>query len=265
MFQENILFHGSGECPLGTISLIMSVQNAPGVMPRRPMRIYGHYAAVYITRGSGWYSDANGCEHVVREGDIIFVFPELGHIYTPDSGTTWDEVYTVFDGPAFELLRSVGLLDSSRPIRRGLEAQVWIDRLTTIANSSHDDTAVARTRQTIQLLELLTEVLAVDDPSGPRDEVPPHWASLACGVLATNLGQSCTVDELARKMNMSADSFRRRFRADVGVSPIEYRQRKRIELACLLLTSTSMTHAQIAQRLGFSDEYHSSLSDFGKM
>jgi AraC-like DNA-binding protein len=133
--------------------------------------------------------------------------------------------------------------------------EYWSSRLTAISTQPATPTPTAKARQTIQFLDLLTEVLGdAQAPTGAPHHI--HWASQACSLLAANLEESIAIETFAERMNMSADSFRRRFRRDVGLSPMEYRQRKKIDLACLLLRSTTMTHAKIADRLGFSDEYH---------
>ncbi|HEY3329680.1 MAG TPA: AraC family transcriptional regulator [Capsulimonadaceae bacterium] len=250
-FKESILYHDAESCPLGSLYLIVTVKDAPGVVPTRPLRIYGHYATVFITRGHGTYSDANGYCGEVREGDIIFVFPELGHVYAPAAGTAWDEVYTVFDGVAFDMLRECGYLDPSRPVRRGLGSEEWLARLGEVASISAGDRALG----IVRFVELLT--LVAGQGSGRAAAASPApWASRACNLLAANLETTPGVDSFAARMNMTGDSFRRRFKAEVGFSPIEYRLRKKMELACILLRSTTMPHAKIAQRLGFSDEYH---------
>jgi len=258
-FTEHILFHDTSSCPLGNLYLIVNVKDAPGVVPVRPMRIYGAYATVSITRGQGSYRDANGVEQRVTAGDIIFVFPELPHVYAPDPKTTWDEIYTVFDGPVFDFLRSTGLLDSRRPVRRGPPIDYWVERLKYIADSGNAELPTGRTIRIVRFLELLTEILGSESGAVPS-EAATQWASNACRLLASDLGSNLRVENISQRMNMGADQFRRKFKREVGMTPVDYRMQKKIEAACRLLSSTTMTHAQIAERLGFSDEYHFSKS-----
>jgi AraC-like DNA-binding protein/predicted GNAT family N-acyltransferase len=56
---------------------------------------------------------------------------------------------------------------------------------------------------------------------------------------------------------MSYESFRKRFQRETGVSPARYRTLRRIEAARELLRySPQLTNRQIAETLGFADEYH---------
>ena len=58
---------------------------------------------------------------------------------------------------------------------------------------------------------------------------------------------------------MSANnSFRKRFREATGSTPAHYRENLRIETAKDLLRSTVLTTRQIAESLGFFDQYHMS-------
>ncbi len=52
------------------------------------------------------------------------------------------------------------------------------------------------------------------------------------------------------------ETFRRRFTRELGIPPARFRAGKIMEAACHLLLYTSLTSAQIAERLNFSDEYH---------
>jgi hypothetical protein len=90
--------------PLGTIRLAAFLKNSLGT-GRERLRIYGSYALVYLLAGSGHYRDANGNARAVAAGDLIWVYPDLGHEYGPWKGERWDEFFVVFDGPIFDLWR----------------------------------------------------------------------------------------------------------------------------------------------------------------
>lgn len=62
-----------------------------------------------------------------------------------------------------------------------------------------------------------------------------------------------TVGDLARKTFLSEGQFRKIFRRVLGISPVRYIQRQRIEHACTLLRTTEMKIEVIAELSGFSD------------
>ena len=54
---------------------------------------------------------------------------------------------------------------------------------------------------------------------------------------------------------MSYERFRKVFKERVGMSPGDYRIRRRVELACRLLVQERIPAKQVAYDLGYADEY----------
>lgn len=73
-----------------------------------------------------------------------------------------------------------------------------------------------------------------------------------------------TVAELAQKYNFSEKHFRELFARVVGISPKQYIERVKIERAYTLLKNTSLSVAEIADKLQFSNGQHLS-SAFRKL
>ncbi len=59
--------------------------------------------------------------------------------------------------------------------------------------------------------------------------------------------------DLARHANMSVRTFTRRFRAEVGQSPRQWINHRRVDHARLLLESTDLSVGQVASAVGFAD------------
>ncbi|WP_244894121.1 GlxA family transcriptional regulator [Planobispora rosea] len=74
--------------------------------------------------------------------------------------------------------------------------------------------------------------------------------------LAQNLGAPHTLAELAAVANLSPRGLSRAFTATIGITPLEYRQRLRLELAATLLAETGLTVEAISARCGFRDPRH---------
>jgi AraC-like DNA-binding protein len=61
------------------------------------------------------------------------------------------------------------------------------------------------------------------------------------------------MEEIARRLEVSHPTLRRVFRRSMGLSPSEYRIRRRIERACALLMLHSVK--EVAARLGYNDAF----------
>jgi AraC-like DNA-binding protein len=89
---------------------------------------------------------------------------------------------------------------------------------------------------------------------------PPVPADLVIDDIARQIrqdpGQRWTVPALARHASLSAPQFTRRFRARTGSAPGRFVVLARVERARRLLAETTMTVAQIAADLGYTDPAH---------
>ena len=67
----------------------------------------------------------------------------------------------------------------------------------------------------------------------------------------SNYQQQITIDDMARAACLSKYHFIRLFHALEGVTPYNYLQRKRVAVAQRLLSTTKLTHVEIAEQVGF--------------
>ncbi len=82
-----------------------------------------------------------------------------------------------------------------------------------------------------------------------RDTVV-HKAML---MLEQQLGEADAIGVISERLGLSRRQLERRFRADVGLTPAEYRQRLRLERGRWLLTNTDLDVTEIALECGFQD------------
>lgn len=71
-----------------------------------------------------------------------------------------------------------------------------------------------------------------------------------------NFANDFSVATLARKFQMSARNFNRRFRAATGKSPLEFMQTIRIDTARELLQTTNLGVAEVMHHVGYTDAKH---------
>jgi AraC family transcriptional regulator len=76
------------------------------------------------------------------------------------------------------------------------------------------------------------------------------------GYIDSHIGDRISLDELAREAGVSRFHFARQFRLSTGESPMEYLRRVRIERSKSILQTRDATIAEVAARLGFSDQSH---------
>lgn len=251
--RRAIQFRHSANFSLGGIT-IAGIGVRQTVAVAKP-RVFGQYALVYILEGRGRYNDAYGWQQDLRSGDFILVFPELSHLYNPNPGTSWVTSFLCFQGPIFDLLRESGVLNPRRPVLHLEPVNEWSRHIESVLGASRKAGQLPSLIETARLIELLA--MALSDPGRvPREEEDRRWAQRACSVLEARLNEAAAWRKIARQFGLNEDAFRKRFARLVGQPPARYRSRVRIDRACEMMVETRLTDSQIAECLGFCDEFY---------
>lgn len=252
--ETRLLFRNDARTPLGRLTTAGFIHESAGIR-REALRVLGSYALVYLLDGSGRYQDTSHASFPVTAGDLLVIYPEIGHWYGPGPGEHWSEFYIVFDGPSFDLWRDVGLLTPARPVLRLEPIDDWLARFESILGTPRRLTLASRTTEIARFLQLLTEIVGPAIPEPPVD-AEPSWLAHACALLEAELTQEIDLASVAAQVGMAYETFRKRFQQEVGVAPARYRAIRRIDAACSMLQQSNLTMATIAASLGFCDEFH---------
>jgi AraC-like DNA-binding protein len=246
-----LLRSGGPWTPLGRVRFAGVSLEETGV-EEWPFRLYDAHALVLILAGEGSYRDAGGTTAPVRTGEAILVFPGLAHWYGPPRGTNWSELFVVFEGPVFDLWQRTGVLDSARPLlglaEPGRVAQEIVDLLAGGRPATDADALT----EMASFLGLLTRVVV----SGAGEPACVDPLQRAQALLQSELGQRLEMAEVARRVEVPYETFRRRFRAVTGETPKRFRDAARIAAAKDLLRTSSMSNRELAAALGYADGFH---------
>jgi AraC-like DNA-binding protein len=245
------LIQSRSQSALGRIPLAGFIRNSVGVSCAN-MRTLGSYALVLLLDGEGFYRDTRGIEATVYAGDMLLIFPDISHCYGPLPHTRWSEFYIIFEGDVFDLWRRHTLLNDLRPILHLQPAGYWLRRFEEVV-SLHSSTQTQHVLQSIcKLQEVLAEAIEYS-PHG-ADENNIAWLQRARLLLERDFNRDLT--QVAREMGMSYESFRKTFATLARVAPGQYRLSVLMDRACEMVHRNEMSNKEIAQRLGFCDEFH---------
>ena len=234
---------------LGRVSLSGYIRNSRGISLSR-LRIYGNYALVYLLEGSGRMKSGHQPLMKCQAGDLLFIYPDIPHGYGPGRKETWSEFYIVFNGPVFDVWRHSGLLQPQHPIRRLPHIQRWLPQLEAVAGTRLPLTAQGMLRRVCLLQKFLSDI--VDEPDPDRHPVP--WMEEAMRQLVDR--PEVSPETIARSLAISYEKFRKEFTRQIGQSPGRYRLHRLMEQARVLMTERDLSNKQIAETLGFYDEFH---------
>jgi len=219
------------------------------------MRVFGSYAVVYALAGHAWYRDAAGHEQPIVPGDLILVFPELPHRYGPRPGEIWSEYFLVFEGPVFDLWRKTGFLDLSQPVHHIEPVDYWLKKFQSVLGPNPKIGLSPSVLEISRLQQVLAEVL-VEEEAGAISPQDANWAKRVCRMLEGDVERRLVMPEVAEQLGLSYEAFRKRFTRIVGISPARFRDTRSIERACEMIQEGGLANKQIADWLGFCDEFH---------
>jgi AraC-like DNA-binding protein len=246
---SHIVFDHDPRSPLGEVRMVGDLCDSTGVPERR---VFGFYAVVLVTAGQGQFRDDTGFSCRLIPGDLLILFPEVGHVYGPDRENYWDEMFVVFEGAMFDLWRARGVLNPAAPHVRLGRSDYWQKRLSVALWTSANPGRDASLSRLCRFQELLAEMLA----QGSLNSTEGDWLSRATARLQVSISGSVDYRALSADFGMSYETFRKRFAKEAGVSPGRYVKQLRMRLACELLLRRSAPVKEIGLELGFCDEFH---------
>ena len=246
-------FQNAAASPLGRITLA-GFGLRQSISLREP-RVLGQFAIVYMVDGRGKYADGNGIRKNIEPGDMMILFPDIAHVYNPLPGTSWVTNYLCFQGPVFDLWRKQGLLDPRKPVHHAEPVTVWSRRIASVVDASRQAGSAPSLLGICRLQQLLAEIVTGAGRSTVyQDDL--QWLDRASGLIEANLAGSVDWENLAHQVGLSAESFRKRFTRLAGQPPARYRMGRLMDRACELMQDRSLKDRQIAESLGFCDEFY---------
>ncbi|MBI3831490.1 MAG: helix-turn-helix transcriptional regulator [Planctomycetes bacterium] len=209
------------------------------------------YAVVYVVEGRGWYADGRGPAQRIGPGDVYQRFPSRRH------DVTWERTglrcYLAVPCQVFELFALTGVANLTRPVfHAGTDR-----RLVREFSELRDELGGCPDGRLMELLVRMQDFLLRLHARGRARDCEPAKdpVSRAMQILNEDMEGRIPLPDVARRVQMGYSAFRKRFARQAGISPRDYRIRRRIERAMALLTREHLLIKETAARLGYPDEY----------
>lgn len=218
-----------------------------------------HFLLHYVRSGRGHYH-ADGKTYQLREGDIFLIRPGNSVYYQADQADPWEYVWVGFNGQDAPFLLNQAGFAPHQPWLTLAGNVEMADKMQRIYDNRGSQIHEA-TRMTGLLYDFLASLIELARPTGRRHEDPLLSAArTAADFIAANYSQPISAEEIAAYANISRSALYRAFRRHLGVSPMQYVIRLRIEQAQTLLLSSDTTIADVARSVGYEDPLYFSRS-----
>lgn len=215
-----------------------------------------HYILVMLLDGStAHYRNEHGFECPLEYGDFLFVFPGFRQRYGAGMGDYWAEINVGFVGAMFDLFRQAELIHQGQPVWHLDDPAPWIERLRGIIESPRPANPRAVAQEATRFVAFVMEMMQQAIPK-QIDAVSSDWFTQARVMLTNDLSSKIDLPRIASELGMNYSTFRLYFSQRAGTSPLKFRNRHRLHVACELLGNSNKPVTEIALSLGFYDDRH---------
>lgn len=215
-----------------------------------------YFAVTWILAGGGLYRDYRGNASEIVPGMLLV--RHAGTEFALDrrrfSGD-WLEYSAALPRSFYLALRAAEIvLPEETLLNPGLSVRLLELASQYVEVLPRADAGEGRNLAFRRFLEFYALARELSRRQGNPEPTPDETlVETACMILGGHFEQTLSMNDVARKRGMGYETFRKKFVRLTGVSPNEYRIRKRLEKADSLLLQTRLPIKEIAGMLGYSD------------
>jgi len=235
---------------------------AAGISPNvssalgQPAVTHAETLLIYCSRGHGW-CEMRGRRYELSPGELLVIQSGTPHVYGADRECLWAISWMQLAGVNLAFfLNQIGVTADQPVIQIGDDPQLpaLFHELLGVIEAGCTPAHLSQAAQSIaRLFELLSGQLR-GQACSEADAAQKIRQSIA--YMSEHLDQPLQVAALAAKANISQSHYFALFKRYIGSTPIEYFTQLRIQRACHLLSTTSMSVKGVAAALGYDDPFY---------
>jgi AraC-like DNA-binding protein len=242
---RGLLVVGAGHCPKAAGHHVREDRGAD------------HAVFLYCSNGRGWCETRPGKRLQIGSGDFVFLAPGAPHAYGPDSQEPWTVYWVSATGALLqEYLANLGI-STEYPILQtgeGLQmAMLFSEILKSLAQGPGFRQVL---KGSAALAHLLAALIARDQSQPGHESELFQRIGQSIGYMSDHLDEPLKVADLASLANLSPAHFAVVFKEHTGSSPRDYLHLLRMHRATEWLIHTRWPLKEIADRLGYRDQFH---------
>ena len=214
-----------------------------------PLHSRTHGAVMLVRDGNGRLAVGESV-HRVRSGDVVIYLPREPHSYQPDPGASLTATVITFvpaDDPASSAV--LERLGSRRHFDSMPESATLCD---LIGGRAQSDLEYERQAAEHLLASLICMLVASVDPEPAGNRIPAIDAAMEQLYVQVDT----RLADVASDLGVTPEAIRKQFQRHFGESPMHYFSAYHSRRIAVALRETDATLRELADRFGFSDEFH---------
>jgi AraC-like DNA-binding protein len=211
------------------------------------------FLAVTLEGEAFFMLESKGISSKVDPGNFVYVPAGQRHVYDPETNSKWRNCWVLFDGTAavrsFERLMPAPGISAVKSTRK--LAEYWDELSLSILGGNE----MSDERSFCLLHNILLEIR---EQNVLFSQVRPSQAiNDAIRLMENNIrNPEINYKHLANKNGICPDSLRKRFKRETGISLHQYFIQLKINAAKSMLSNLSYNISDLADFLGFKDQYY---------
>jgi AraC family transcriptional regulator of arabinose operon len=212
--------------------------------------LFEDYGALYVLSGTGVYTDTlSGRVYPIYPGCVVQRMPNQLHDTVIKNDGQWLEFYFCFSGVIFEALTKMGLICDSPVFFVGNVNEIFYILLRFL-----EKVELSPDNKVAELIFDVQKLLFYLNDCNRKDE-DDDSVLFICDLLKQNLKVGTNLNSIAKRLNMSYETMRKKFKKSMGCSLSQYIINERINKGKSLLLDLKMRIKNVAMELGYFDEY----------
>ncbi|MDC7233651.1 MAG: AraC family transcriptional regulator [Spirochaetales bacterium] len=213
------------------------------------------YIFLYCTGGKG-ILETGGRTHSIQKGDLAVCFSGYPHAYFADSSDPWSIYWLHFKGAGVpSLLLTLGLTEESPVLSDDVRGDL-IQSFLKIAASFRRGYGFTNLYQSAVFTHDLFSTLLAQRSFCQKQNACLWDLESILEYMYDNIERRLTLEDIAQEAGTSRYHFIRRFKEATGSSPMMYFNQLKIQKACELLDTTSLSIKEISAVLSFNTPYY---------
>jgi len=215
-------------------------------------KVWPHFALLYLMRGEGTYINEKGKEYQLKPGHFVLRHPDRLHSVIRKQDGNWVEFAITFSRQTYNAFVDLEIIaPGTDVIHVGINQQI-LDKICRFITGIKNYTPKEYSLLMIDMQKLFYDISHRSNKEG-IGKLVEEKIEKACIHLSENLDKKLSIPEYAEQLRLGYHHFRKEFKKTMGLSPKEYRIRKRIEAAQNMIREDLSSLKEIAADLGYPD------------
>ncbi len=212
-------------------------------------------SSIWSSPGKGVF-EVGGRTYEVTPGDLFFARPSQLIRYTADEIQPWEYSWVGFNGACAHKLAAQLPFTDAAPVHHTQDLEGMRAALSSIYSSRglqpQDEAAMVG-----YLYLFISALMRETSESRPHStSSSSQYVLNAIKYIQFNYSHDISIDDVAKSVGVSRSHLYRVFMLNVGKSPIDYLTEYRVNEACKLLRSGTLSIAEVAASVGFLDQFY---------